>query len=428
MNPVSIFGLGYVGTVTAACLASRGTAVLGVDVNSGKVQAVNAGVSPVVEPGLDELVRRGRARGLLRAVQEAAEAVRGSTTSIVCVGTPSLESGWVNLEFVRHVAGQIAGAVREKGAAHTVVFRSTMPPGSTRVLTGEFFAGTRTRVLYCPEFLREGAAVSDFMEPSLGVLGTADGRWPTESVSGLDGWDQVMSWEEAELLKYACNAFHALKAGFANEMGRLAKFLGLDGRQVMNALGRDERLNISRAYLKPGNAVGGSCLPKDLALLSALARGEGLRLPLMASVMDSNAAHLQKLLDLVAARGAKRIGLLGLAFKAGTDDLRGSPMVALAESLLRRGHSLRIFDPGVNLSRLVGANDAEIQRRLPHLARLMAASAVEVVGGSEVIVASQPCASIEELRVCVRPEQHVIDVNGWPGLETLPWGYEGLCW
>ncbi len=428
MNPVSVFGLGYVGTVTAACLSSRGVTVVGVDANADKAQAINAGISPIVEPGLDELVERGRASGLLRADLDAAEAVRNSTTSLVCVGTPALESGWVNLEFVRHVAAQIAEVVREKGEAHTIVFRSTMPPGSTRALMGEFFAETMTRGFYCPEFLREGVAVKDFLEPSLSVLGTGDGHWPAGAVSGLHGFDQVMSWEEAEMLKYTCNAFHAIKVGFANEVGRMAKFLGLDARRVMDALGRDERLNVSRAYLRPGNAIGGSCLPKDLAVLSALARTEGLRLPLIDHVMDSNDAHLQTLLRLIETRGAKHIGLLGLAFKAGTDDLRGSPMVTLAESLLGRGHSLRIFDPSVNLSRLVGANDAEIQRRLPHLARLMASSAAEVVCGSELVVASQPCASIEELRGCVRPEHHVIDLNGWPALEALPWRYEGLCW
>jgi GDP-mannose 6-dehydrogenase len=427
-NAVSVFGLGYVGTVTAACLAGRGMAVIGVDAKTEKVDAVNAGFSPIVEPGLEDLVRQGHSSGLLRATLDASEAVRGSSTSLVCVGTPSLSNGRVQMDHVRAVATQIAAALRESPKPHTVVFRSTMPPGSTRALVAEFFSGTTTRVLYVPEFLREGSAVHDFLEPSLSVLGTEDGENPAEALEGLGSLDEVLRWEEAEMLKYACNAFHALKAGFANEMGRVGKFLGLDARRVMAALGRDERLNISRAYLKPGNPIGGSCLPKDVGVLAALARSEGLKLPLIEQMMDSNQAHLDHLTRLVEATGARRVGFLGLAFKAGTDDLRGSPMVSLAETLLGRGHSLRIFDPSVNLTRLIGANEAEIQRRMPHLARLMAASAAEVVSESEVIVASQACASLDELRDCVRADQHVIDVNGWRELETLPWRYEGLCW
>lgn len=427
-SAVSVFGLGYVGTVTAACLAGRGTPVIGVDAKAEKVDAVNEGRSPIVEPGLDDLVRQGSSSGLLRAVVDAAEAVRASSTSLVCVGTPSQNNGRVRLDQVRNVAAQIAVALLEAPKPHTVVFRSTMPPGSTRVLAAEFFAGTTVRVLYAPEFLREGSAVHDFLEPSLSVLGTEDGEIPAEALECLGAFDEVLRWEEAEMLKYACNAFHALKAGFANEMGRVGKFLGVDARRVMAALGRDERLNISRAYLKPGNPIGGSCLPKDVGVLATLARAEGLKLPLIEQMMDSNQAHLDHLTRLVEATGAQRVGFLGLAFKAGTDDLRGSPMVSLAETLLGRGHMLRIYDPSVNLTRLIGANEIEIQRRMPHLARLMTSSAAEVVNDSQVIVVSQPCASLDELRGCVRADQHVIDVNGWPEIEALPWRYEGLCW
>ena len=427
-HPVSVFGLGYVGTVTAACLAGRGMPVTGVDARPEKVDAVNAGRSPIVEPGLDALVKDGQASGLLRATVDAAQAVRETATSIVCVGTPSQSNGRVQLEHVRNVAAQIAAALRESPKAHTVIFRSTMPPGSTRALAAEYFEGTQARVFYAPEFLREGCAVNDFLQPSLSVLGTGDGNRPAEAVEGLGAPGEVMRWEEAEMLKYACNAFHALKAGFANEMGRVAKFFGLDARRVMATLASDERLNASRAYLKPGNPFGGSCLPKDVGVLAALARAEGLKLPLVEQVMDSNQAHLDLLVRLVEASGARRIGFLGLAFKAGTDDLRGSPMVSLAETLLGRGHTLRIFDPSVNLARLIGANEAEIQRRVPHLARLMHPTASEVVGESDLIVASQACSSLDELRGCVRADQHVIDVNGWPEIATLPWRYEGLCW
>lgn len=432
---VSVFGLGYVGAVTVACLARHGLRVTGVDVQPAKVDAINRGVSPIVEPGLDELVRAGHAAGLLQATTDAEAAVRGSSTSIVCVGTPSLGNGRVNLTFMRHVVSQIAAAVRAKAAPHTLILRSTMPPGTTRALVAEFLADLAAaglvRVFYCPEFMREGCALADYEQPSLRVLGTGDGNAPAEAPwaeNVLPAATEVLRWEEAEMLKYACNAFHALKAGFANEIGRVAKFFGMDGARVMNVLGSDERLNISRAYLKPGNPFGGSCLPKDVGVLAALARAEGLQLPLVEHLLPSNHAHLDALDALVTAKGARRVGLLGLAFKADTDDLRGSPMVALAELLLGRGHELRIFDPAVNLARLIGANEAEIQRRMPHLAQWMRATAAEVVSESDVIVAAQRCASLDELRASVTAEQHVIDVNGWRELASLPWRYEGLCW
>jgi len=230
------------------------------------------------------------------------------------------------------------------------------------------------------------------------------------------------------MVKYACNYFHALKVGFANEIGRMAKHLGVDGARVMDVVCRDERLNISRYYLRPGNPFGGSCLPKDVNALSGLARVEGVNLPLLDHVMDSNHAHLESLLDLITAKDVRRVGLLGLAFKADTDDMRGSAMVTVAETLLGRGYQLRIYDPSINLTRLIGANEAEIQRRMPHLAQLLCSSADEVVRESEVIVASQKCVAAESLREVATAGKQVIDVNGWPELRTLPWHYEGVCW
>ena len=431
---VSIFGLGYVGAVTAGCLAELGHAVTGVDVQSSKVDAFNSGRSPIVEPELDGLLQAARADGRLTATTDAAAAVAATEASIICVGTPSLESGRLNLDYVRKVCEQIAAALRASGKPHVLIFRSTMLPGSTRQLVRDFLADLQAtgqvKIYYCPEFLREGTAVRDFREPSLAVVGTHDGAEPESSEARqlLGGSPAVLAWEGAEAIKYSCNYFHALKVGFANEIGRLCKFLGVDGGRVMEVVCSDTRLNISPYYLKPGNPFGGSCLPKDVSALLSLARQEGLNLPLLDSTLDSNQAHLDLLLKRITARGARRIGLLGLAFKADTDDLRGSPMVAVAETLLGRGYELRIYDPNLQLSRLVGANEAEIQRRMPHLASLLRDDPREVVETSELIVASQKCVPIADLAAWARPEQAVLDVNGWRDLAGLAWQYEGLCW
>ena len=431
---VSIFGLGYVGAVTAGCLAELGHHIIGADVQQAKVDAFKSGISPIIEPELEALLQAAQGAGRLDATTDAAAAVRASQVSIVCVGTPSLTSGRLNLDFVRKVSDQIAAAVREKGTPHTLIFRSTMLPGSTRAIVREFFteliASGLLQVYYCPEFLREGTAVRDFRDPSLSVIGTCDGSAPAtaEALELLGLNAQILAWDGAELIKYSCNYFHALKVGFANEIGRMAKHLGVDGARVMDVVCRDERLNISRYYLKPGNPFGGSCLPKDVNALSGLARIEGVNLPLLDAVMDSNHAHLEALLNQITSHDTRRIGLLGLAFKSDTDDMRGSSMVTVAETLLGRGYQVRIFDPSVNLTRLIGANEAEIQRRMPHLAQLLCSTAEEVVRESEVIVAAQKCAPLDSLRALDLTGKCVIDVNGWAELKTLPWGYTGSCW
>lgn len=431
---VSIFGLGYVGAVTAGCLAELGHGIVGADVQQAKVDAFNTGRSPIIEPELDDLLGTARAEGRLRATTSAAEAVAATDASIICVGTPSLESGRLNLDFVRKVSEQIAAALRASGKKHIILFRSTMLPGSTRQMVQDFFEDLRVsgqvRVYYCPEFLREGTAVKDFREPSLAVVGTHDGREPEsdEARQLLGGTPSVLAWEGAEMIKYACNYFHALKVGFANEIGRLCKFLGEDGARVMDVVCADTRLNISRYYMKPGNPFGGSCLPKDVSALLSFARQEGISLPLLDNTLDTNHAHLDLLIKLITRQEKRRIGLLGLAFKADTDDLRGSPMVSVAETLLGRGYELRIYDPSLNLSRLIGSNEAEIQRRMPHLASLLTEDPREVLEGSDLIIASQKCVPLEQLASLVRADQAVIDVNGWRELADLPWAYEGLCW
>ncbi|MEI6533981.1 MAG: nucleotide sugar dehydrogenase [Verrucomicrobiaceae bacterium] len=431
---ISIFGLGYVGAVTAGCLAELGHTIIGADVQQAKVDAFNAGASPIIEPELDELLQKARRDGRLRATTEAAEAVAASEVSIICVGTPSLESGRLNLDFVRKVSQQIAEAILKKAGPHVVIFRSTMLPGSTRAMVKDYFESLRTQkfveIYYCPEFLREGTAVKDFREPSLAVMGTHDGNAPSsnEVQTLLGGKPSVLAWEGAEMIKYSCNYFHALKVGFANEIGRLCKHLGEDGARVMDVVCSDAKLNISRYYMRPGNPFGGSCLPKDVSALKSFSRMEGVSLPLLESTLDSNQAHLDQLIKLIVSKEKRRIGLLGLAFKADTDDLRGSPMVAVAETLLGRGYELHIYDPQLNLARLIGANANEIQRRMPHLASLLRSSVQEVIEKCEVIVAAQNCARPDELLAYARAEQSVIDVNGWSELRGLPWKYEGVCW
>ncbi|MDH4476706.1 MAG: nucleotide sugar dehydrogenase [Verrucomicrobiaceae bacterium] len=431
---VSIFGLGYVGAVTAGCLTEGGHRVVGVDVQMVKVEAFNAGKSPIIEPELDEMLSHARRVGLLKATVDVREAITETQLSIVCVGTPSLASGRLNLDYVRKVTQQIREALVLLGKSHTLVFRSTMLPGSTRQMVSEFLAdlieGGRLKVFYCPEFLREGTAVSDFREPSLSVLGTHDGLAPADvEIAKLLGGDpEFLSWDGAEMIKYACNYFHAIKVGFANEIGRLSKCLGVDGARVMNVVCQDAKLNISRYYMRPGNPFGGSCLPKDVSALSSLARMEGVSMPLLDSTLSSNQSHLDALIKQITQHETRRVGLLGLSFKEDTDDLRGSPMVAVAETLLGRGYQLQIYDPQLNLTRLVGANEAEIQRRMPHLASLLRNSAVDVVAASDLIIVSQACADPNELLPHIRPDQRIIDVNGWASLRDLPCHYEGLCW
>jgi GDP-mannose 6-dehydrogenase len=431
---ISIFGLGYVGAVTAGCLTEKGHKVVGVDVQSSKVDAFNAGRSPIIEPELDALLERARSEALLDATTDVRRAIRETELSIVCVGTPSLASGRLSLDFVRKVTEQIRDALNAAEKCHTLIFRSTMLPGSTGQLVADFLKDLveegRLQVLYCPEFLREGTAVRDFRQPSLAVLGTQDGTAPNDMklATLLGGNPEFLRWDEAEMIKYACNYFHAIKVGFANEIGRLSKGLGVDGARVMDVVCKDSKLNISSYYMRPGNPFGGSCLPKDVSALSSLARMEGVSLPLLDSTLASNSAHLDALIKQITQHDSRRVGLLGLSFKSDTDDLRGSPMVAVAETLLGRGYNLSIYDPQLNLSRLVGANEAEIQRRMPHLASLLRDTAGQVVAETDLIIASQACAKVEELLPHLRPDHRIIDVNGWPALKELPCHYQGVCW
>ena len=432
--PVSVFGLGYVGSVTAACLAERGCPVIGCDVQPDKVDQINAGRAPIGEPGLEPLIEAQLAAGRLRATTDTAAAVRDSAISLICVGTPSTASGGLDLRFVETVAAQIAEAVREKGAPHAVVFRSTMLPGSTRRLATDHFqplidAGLVT-VFFYPEFLRQGTALADFRDPSLSAIGTLDPAADIAPLAGiLDATTETLEIEAAELLKYACNAFHATKVAFANEIGRLGKALGIDSTRVMAQLCRDQRLNISPYYLRPGTPFGGSCLPKDVSALSLHARALNVYAPTLDSLLESNRRHLDSLIERVEAAGSRHVLLLGLAFKAGTDDLRGSAMLELAASLLMRDYTVQIHDPDVTPRNLIGANQKFAASRLPALETLLIDDlAAALTDGQQTLVVSKPCADLDLLRQALGPCHHVIDVNGWPGLADVAQSYEGLCW
>jgi GDP-mannose 6-dehydrogenase len=430
---ISIFGLGYVGAVTAGCLTQQGHSVVGVDVQSQKVESLNRGEAPIVEPQLENLLKNACERGVLRAT-DTAEAVSQTDLSLVCVGTPSAISGALDLAFVRQVTAQIAGVVRQKQTNHVLVFRSTMLPGSTKQLVAETLSelvgNGRLTVFYYPEFLREGTAVDDFLNPSLAVVGSRDGQAPpAELMQALFGADAaVVNWNTAELVKYACNAFHAAKIVFANEIGRLGKQLDIDAQSVMALLCRDTKLNLSPYYLRPGNPFGGSCLPKDLRALHHCARQGAVSLPLIENLIPSNEHHLRSLLQLIEASGETEVVILGLSFKANTDDLRESAMVEVAQILLGRGYTLRIYDPQLHLAKLVGSNKRVIDTKMPHLAGLLRDDLVEAIGQKGLILAAQRCAPIPDLAKAVTRRHHIIDVNHWPGLRQLPSSYEGFCW
>lgn len=431
---ISIFGLGYVGAVTAGCLARQGHSIVGVDVQLQKVEAFNAGVPPIVEPGLEDLLKTAKAKGLLRATVSCEDAIAGTEVSIVCVGTPSKITGALDLGFVRAVVQQIGDALRKKVKSHALILRSTMLPGSTEELVnellGDLVAVRLLGVYYYPEFLRESTAVADFDEPSLTVVGTRHGDKPPADLTGQIFGPQaaVVDWQTAEMIKYACNAFHAAKITFANEIGRLGKQLGIDSRVVMESICRDTKLNLSPYYMRPGNPFGGSCLPKDLRVLTTVARLNGLSLPMLESLLPSNERHLHSLLDRIAAAEQNEVVILGLSFKSNTDDLRESAMVEIAQTLLGRGYTLRIYDPALNLAALVGANKRVIDIRMPHLASLLRPDLPTALGKKGVVIAAQQCASLAELWKSVTRDHHFIDVNGWPELRDLPSKYDGFCW
>jgi GDP-mannose 6-dehydrogenase len=378
---ISIFGLGYVGVVTAACLARNGHTIIGVDVAREKVDLVNTGRSPIVEDEIDELVREGVASGKLRAITDTFEAVAATELAIVCVGTPSREDGSLETCYIETVTRQIGEALRGRKRDFCVVIRSTVIPGTVRSLIIPLLEqssgrqlGSGIEVMFHPEFLREGTSVKDFYNPPKIIVGErvpGTGRVLMDLYEGIEAPRHYPTIEVAEMLKYSDNIFHAVKVTFANEIGQLCHRYGIDSREVMGIFCTDTKLNIAPSYLKPGFAFGGSCLPKDLRALLALARSCNVSVPMLENVLSSNRSQVERVLRLVIASKPHKIGLLGLAFKPGTDDLRESPLVELAERLLGKGYTLRICDKSVQINRLIGKNKAYIDQHLPHLARLM---------------------------------------------------------
>ena len=430
---ISIFGLGYVGAVTAGCLTQQGHQIVGVDVSAQKVEKMNRGEAPIIEPGLEDLLKQANRKGLLRATSDAEEAVSATDVSFVCVGTPSSISGALDLRFVRQVAERVAAALRARPKSHILIFRSTMLPHSTERMVNELMAdlvaGKRLEIFYYPEFLREGTAVKDFLEPSLAVLGTRGGEPLAAELMHLFGVHvSVVNWQTAEMVKYASNAFHATKIAFANEIGRLGKQLEIDSNSVMSLLCADVKLNLSPYYLRPGNPFGGSCLPKDVRALNHFSRQHGVPLPLLENLMTSNEHHLRSLLQLIERAEQNEVVILGLSFKSNTDDLRESAMVEVAQSLLGRGYKIRIYDPQLNLTKLVGSNKRLIDTKMPHLASLLHDDLALAAGQQGLIVAAQRCASIVDLGKVLTSRHRILDVNGWPELQQLAVKYEGFCW
>lgn len=428
---ISVFGLGYVGAVTAGCLAHQGHTVIGVDVNAQKVDALNQGQSPIVEPGLEELLGEARLANRLSATQNTGQALAESDISLICVGTPSTGSGSLDLRFVRQVTEEMAAFLRQNSKKHLIVYRSTMWPGSTQSLANDFLTNLPEPpdVFYFPEFLRESTAVDDFLNPSLSVLGTKAAQPPGAGLLNLAGAQAlIVDWPAAEMVKYACNAFHATKVTFANEIGRLAKHMGIDSGAVMRILCQDRKLNLSEYYLRPGNPFGGSCLPKDVRALNHAARQRGVSLPLLEHLIPSNEQHLRSLLELIERSQQSEVVILGLSFKRHTDDLRESAMVEVAQILLGRGYKLRIYDPQLNLAKLVGSNKRMIEIKMPHLASWLHEDLAHAVGEKGLLLAAQRCAPLPDLAKIVTPRHHIIDINGWPELRQLSSTYEGFCW
>jgi GDP-mannose 6-dehydrogenase len=434
---ISIFGLGYVGAVITGCFAKQGHRVIGVDTEATKVALINSGKSPIIEPELDGLIADGVRAGRISATTDFETAVLGSDLSMICVGTPSKPAGDLDLSFVARVCEAIGSVLKTKKERHLVVARSTMLPGSVEGTlipalerTSGKKAGPDFGVAINPEFLRESTAVYDFYNPPKTVIGAAheaDAAAVASLYDGLNAPRIVTSLKAAEMVKYADNIFHALKVTFANEIGTLCKTRGIDSQEVMRIFCEDKKLNLSPAYLKPGFAFGGSCLPKDLRALTRFAVTEGVAVPMLAAITESNEQQIRAAINLVASKNRRRIGVLGFAFKGGTDDLRESPVVTLIEALLGKGFEIKLYDSYVSLARLIGANRQYIEQRIPHIARLMVDSIDEIVESSELILIGNQSAEFDGALQKLSPDQQVIDLTPGTHAAALRAGYERIA-
>jgi len=435
---LSVFGLGYVGCVSAACLADAGNVVIGVDVNSTKVEIINAGKSPIVEDGVADLIGKVVSLGQLSATTDSERAILDSDLSLVCVGTPSNQNGSLHLRHVEQVCREIGAALETKDQRHVVVIRSTMLPGTVEnvvVPALEEASGKKAirdfGICINPEFLREGSSLKDYHAPPFTLIG-ADDQETINKVRSLYANINaplfVTGLKTAEMVKYVCNCFHALKVSFANEIGNICKALEIDSHEVMDVFCQDTKLNLSAYYLKPGFAFGGSCLPKDLRAINHKAKELDVEVPVLSSILRSNRLQIERAVDMVLRTGKKRVGVLGFSFKAGTDDLRESPMVSLIETLIGKGLHLAIYDRNVSLAKLFGANKEYIEREIPHISQLMRATLDEVLEESELLVVGHQAEEFQKVDSQLKDGQVVIDLVRMFANPTNLDAYEGICW
>ncbi len=435
---ISIFGLGYVGTVSAGCLADDGHEVVGVDPLPTKVDLINRGQSPIIETDISEIIAATAKAGRLRATSDPGQGIRETELSFVCVGTPSQANGNLDLRYIRRICEQIGEALRSKNARHTVVIRSTILPGTMHrmvIPTLEEFSGKKAGLDFgvCnnPEFLREGSAVKDFRQPPKTVIGELDqasGDILAALYHKLEAPLIRTNLETAEMVKYVDNSWHALKIGFANEIGTLGKSLGVDAHEVMNIFCQDRKLNISAAYLSPGFAFGGSCLPKDLRALSYQAKMHDLQLPILTSILPSNEMQIARGVQLITGKGHTRVGILGFSFKAGTDDLRESPLIEVIERLIGKGYDLRIYDKNVNIASLVGANRDFILNHIPHISKLMVADVGAVLNHAQTVVIGNKDPDFKTVPERLRDGQFLVDFVRVIEGGSKNGNYDGICW
>jgi GDP-mannose 6-dehydrogenase len=435
---LSVLGLGYVGAVSAGCLAQEGHEVVGVDPESSKVDLINAGRTPIIEKDIGQIIKRQVAAGRLSATTDVAAAVRQSDLSLMCVGTPSRANGDIELKYVKRVCEQIGAALRQHEGAPVVVIRSTMLPGTMREVVIPTLeassgrrAGTDFGVCINPEFLREGTAVHDYFNPPktvIGELSRASGDLLANLYSRTPGPLIRTDIETAEMVKYADNAWHALKVGFANEIGNLCKGLEVDSHRVMDIFCQDTKLNLSPYYLKPGFAFGGSCLPKDLRALLYKAKTLDVALPILSAILPSNEQQIERGVRAVIDQGSRKVGILGFSFKAGTDDLRESPVVELTERLIGKGFDLRIYDKNVSLARIHGANRDYILNRIPHISRLMVSTVDEVLDHAGTIVIGNAAPEFRDVPKRLTERQTIIDFVRVCDTRSVAGVYEGICW
>ncbi|MEQ9495289.1 MAG: nucleotide sugar dehydrogenase [Deltaproteobacteria bacterium] len=436
---ISIFGLGYVGAVSAGCLARDGHDVVGCDIDQTKLDLLASGKTPIIEEGMEDLIANAAKGGHLSVTNDAEEAVQKSDVSLICVGTPSTRTGGQDLTAVKRLAEQLGRALAKKGSYHAFVMRSTVLPGTVENVVGPLLEehsglklGQDFGLCFQPEFLREGSSIKDYDNPPFTVVGTNDER-PAEMLRELFGHLPcefvTTTITSAEMLKMCCNTFHALKITFANEVGRISQALGVDSHEVMRLICEDRQLNISPAYMKPGFAFGGSCLPKDVKALMALAKTNDVEVPMLKGIMPSNQIHIDHAIDWVLHSGKRKVGMIGLSFKSGTDDLRESPLVTMAERFIGKGLNLEIFDPEVNVARLMGANRRYIEESIPHISQLMRTDAKSVIDAADVVVVGlRDKPLMATLHESARDDQLILDLVNVPDRDKIAGTYRGVCW